>query len=121
MYLNISKIVVLTLMLAACASPPRVPIVVSPPSPGEGEVVEYVTRKWAEYAGRFANFATRRNAPSTLITVSNVVSSPYYGVSNCTFEIQARFEDGSVVSRRLSSQFDRDAAGAPEEVVLLIH
>lgn len=115
------SIVSVALAVSACSSSTPVKRTVSPANPSEGELRAYVAEHWAEYGSRFSRFAARPRAPSTLVSVSRVVCAPYYSVSECSFEITARFEDGALITRVLRSQFDRNSSDQLRETILIVH
>lgn len=109
----------LLILLTGCATS-GTPVVL-PPRPSEAEVQDYVRTQWATYDRRLGVSAGRKGESATLISVSNVICTPYYIAWACAFDVTAQFGSQPALTQRLVSQYDCTETGALNEIVLLVH
>jgi hypothetical protein len=104
------------LAAAGCATAPGSPSSI----PSDREVAAYVTTNWQNYQGRFAFLSERRGESPTLVSVRNIECAAVNGDAECTFDVQGRFADGTVLKRPLESRFRRQADGSIEMLIPVV-
>lgn len=111
--------VALSCVLAACAHRPEPPAIALPDST---EVGDYVAAQWTiAYMPVFNRFADRAGKTATLVAVENVhCAHAFPSVVECVFDVTAAY-DHERLTRRLSSQYERDGLGRLSAVVLVWH
>ncbi|WP_439470293.1 hypothetical protein [Brevundimonas sp.] len=104
------------LAAAGCATAPASPSSI----PSDREVAAYVQTNWAIYEGQFAFVSERRDQSAVLVSVTNVDCAAVEGDARCTFDVQGRFADGTVLKRPLESRFRRQADGSIEMLIPVV-
>ena len=116
------KLALFTMLLTtACAHRPSSRVI---ELPGAAEIGSYVSTHWGQdFNQRFSRFAARPGQSSTLVSVQNANCTLNWGgsVAECSYDVTASFEGSERVTRKLQSQFEREADGGLNEVVIIWH
>ena len=88
--------------------------------PPDREVAAHVRANWAEYTARVAFLSGRRGQSSTLVSVSNIECVQEGYDAPCTFDVRARFEDGTVITSRVDSRYQRQFDGSLERLIPVV-
>lgn len=89
--------------------------------PDTAEIAAFVSDHWPDWKARFAHYASRNGEDATLVRVEGA-DCTYFSeyMPDCEIAITGRFDDGTEMTRTLSTMFDRDAEGRLVEVIVII-
>ena len=103
--------------LAGCATAPNA----SSALPSNREVVAYVAANWSDsYGPLFAYLNQRPGQPVVLVSVKDVECATDDGDARCSFAVQGRFGDGSILQRPMDSAFRRRADGSIVQLIPVV-
>jgi hypothetical protein len=90
-------------------------------NPTTAEIEAFLQGNWPRFQDRFGRMASHPGQAAELISVQNLLCVRYESVSECSFDLTARYADATDVTRRLWDGFSFDDQGKVSEVSMIIN
>ena len=90
-------------------------------NPTTADIDAFLQQNWPRFQDRFGRLASHPGESAQLVSVQNLLCVRYEGVSECSFDLTARYANNVDVTRRLWDGFNFDDQGKVGEVSIIIN